>query len=99
MESDLVGVLADLQLDEAQAIVAHRLADGGGPLGIGEDARRAIVIVGQPFASSECPIPSCGGAIDEGARSVTGAGPFGRDAMATMGLAKRWIASTGQVAP
>ena len=60
MESDLVGGHADLQGDEALAIVTHRLADG--------------------------------------VRSFTGAGPFGKDATAVAEPAKRWIATTGQVA-
>ena len=60
MESDLVGGHADLQEDEALAIVAHRLPDGG--------------------------------------RGFTGAGPFGKDAMAAVEPTKGSIATTGRVA-
>jgi len=37
--------------------------------------------------------------LPDGARSFTGAGPFGKGAMAVVEPAKGWIATTGQVAP
>ena len=57
MESDLVGALADLKEDEALAMVQARLDAGDDPLGIFDDARRAMEIVGERFSASEYFIP------------------------------------------
>ena len=57
MEQDLVAALADLKEDEALAIVRERLEAGGDPLGIFDDAKRAMEIVGQRFSDSEYFIP------------------------------------------
>jgi 5-methyltetrahydrofolate--homocysteine methyltransferase len=57
MAEDLVAVLADLKEKEAISIVKERLNAGENPLGILEDARKALEIVGERFASSEYFIP------------------------------------------
>src|SRR3972149_1816993 len=49
--------MADLKEDEALAIVGERLKAGADPLGILEDARRAMETVGKRFSSSEYFIP------------------------------------------
>jgi len=57
MAKDLVNTLADLKEQEAIKIVKDRLSAGEDPLKILEDARKAMEIVGQRFASSEYFIP------------------------------------------
>jgi len=57
MAADLVKTLADLKEKEAIAIVSKRLNAGENPLGILNDARKALEIVGKRFASSEYFIP------------------------------------------
>jgi len=57
MERDLVDALAELREDEALAIVRERLEAGADPLGIFDDAKRAMEIVGQRFSDSEYFIP------------------------------------------
>jgi len=57
MGDDLVGALADLREDEALALVKARLDAGDDPLGIFDDARRAMEIVGERFSASEYFIP------------------------------------------
>jgi len=57
MAKDLRNTLADLREKEALAIVQDRLNKGDDPLGILDDARRAMEIVGNRFASSEYFIP------------------------------------------
>jgi methanogenic corrinoid protein MtbC1 len=57
MAEDLVSMLADLREEEALKIVEGRLGAGGEPLKILEDARRAMEIVGERFASGEYFIP------------------------------------------
>jgi len=54
---DLTKAMADLKEDEALAIVGERLKAGADPLGILEDARRAMETVGKRFSSSEYFIP------------------------------------------
>ena len=57
MAKDLCNTLADLKEKEALAIVQSRLNTGDDPLGILDDARRAMEIVGKRFANSEYFIP------------------------------------------
>ncbi len=57
MAEDLVAVLADLKEKEAVSIVKERLNAGENPLSILEDARKALEIVGERFASSQYFIP------------------------------------------
>lgn len=57
MAKDLRKTLADLKEDEALAIVQERLNTGADPLGILDDARRAMEIVGERFSKSEYFIP------------------------------------------
>jgi len=57
MAGDLCSTLADLKEKEALAIVQDRLNAGDDPLGILNDARRGMEIVGKRFAASEYFIP------------------------------------------
>ncbi len=57
MADDLVEALSDLREDDALALVKTRLDAGENPLGIFDDARRAMEIVGQRFSASEYFIP------------------------------------------
>jgi methanogenic corrinoid protein MtbC1 len=57
MAKDLVRTLADLKEQEAIKIVEDRLRASEDPLKILEDARKAMEIVGQRFASGEYFIP------------------------------------------
>jgi 5-methyltetrahydrofolate--homocysteine methyltransferase len=57
MATDLVSALADLKEKEALQIVQERLKAGDDPLGILNDARRAVEIVGKRFSDSEYFIP------------------------------------------
>ncbi len=57
MAKDLCKTLADLKEDEALAIVEERLKAGGDPMGILNDASRAMEIVGTRFSKSEYFIP------------------------------------------
>jgi 5-methyltetrahydrofolate--homocysteine methyltransferase len=57
MAKDLVNALADLKEKEALEIVQERLKTGDDPLGILNDARRALEIVGKRFSDSEYFIP------------------------------------------
>jgi len=57
MAKDLVNALADLKEQEVIKIVANRLSAKEDPLRILGDARKAMEIVGQRFASSEYFIP------------------------------------------
>jgi methanogenic corrinoid protein MtbC1 len=57
MAKDLVNTLADLKEQEVIKIVKDRLSAGEDPLKILGDARKAMEIVGQRFASSEYFIP------------------------------------------
>ncbi len=57
MAEDLVSALADLEEKEAGKIVEDRLNAGEDPLKILDDARRALEIVGERFASGEYFIP------------------------------------------
>jgi len=57
MAKDLVNTLADLKEQEVINIVENRLNAKEDPLKILEDARKAMEIVGQRFASSEYFIP------------------------------------------
>ena len=57
MAQDLVGALSDLQEQEVLRIVHDRLNAGGEPLGILEDATRAMEIVGKRFADQEYFLP------------------------------------------
>jgi 5-methyltetrahydrofolate--homocysteine methyltransferase len=57
MAKDLVKALADLKEKEALQIVQDRLKAGDDPLGILNDARRAVEIVGKRFSDSEYFIP------------------------------------------
>jgi 5-methyltetrahydrofolate--homocysteine methyltransferase len=56
-QGDLVDALAELREDEALAIVRTRLEAGSDPLGIFDDAKRAMEIVGQRFSDQEYFIP------------------------------------------
>ena len=53
MAGDLVSTLADLKEKEVLKIVGDRLGAGEEPLKIMDDARRAMVIVGERFADGE----------------------------------------------
>jgi len=57
MADDLVTTLADLKEKEALEIVQNRLDAGDDPLGILDDARRAMETVGKRFENSEYFIP------------------------------------------
>jgi methanogenic corrinoid protein MtbC1 len=57
MAKDLVKALADLKEEEALQIVQERLNAGDDPLGILNDARRAVEIVGKRFSNGEYFIP------------------------------------------
>ncbi len=57
MADDLVTILADLKEKEALEIVQKRLDAGDDPLGILDDARRAMETVGKRFENSEYFIP------------------------------------------
>ena len=57
MAGDLLNALSDLKEKEALAIVQERLNKGDDPIGILDDARRGMEIVGNRFASSEYFIP------------------------------------------
>jgi len=57
MAKDLVKALADLEEKEALEIVQERLKAGDDPLGILNDARRAVEIVGKRFSDCEYFIP------------------------------------------
>lgn len=57
MTEDLLNTLADLKEKEALEIVKKRLDAGDNPMGILEDARKAMEIVGKRFADSEYFIP------------------------------------------
>lgn len=57
MSGDLVGALTDLKEKEALEIVLDRLAARDDPIGILDDARHAMEIVGKRFASGEYFIP------------------------------------------
>src|SRR4030043_1024454 len=57
MAKDLVKALADLKEKEALQIVQDRLKAGDDPLGILNDARRAVEIVGKRFSDCEYFIP------------------------------------------
>ncbi|HEY32863.1 MAG TPA: methionine synthase [Dehalococcoidia bacterium] len=57
MAEDLIGTLADLEEKEALEIVNRRLSAGEAPLGILDDGRRAMEIVGKRFADGEYFIP------------------------------------------
>jgi len=57
MENPFITALADLEEDQALEIVQQRLDAGDDPLGIFDDARRAMEIVGERFAAQEYFIP------------------------------------------
>ncbi len=57
MAKDLAKALADLKEDEALSIVEERLKSGGDPMGILNDAGRAMKTVGARFSKSEYFIP------------------------------------------
>lgn len=57
MPGDLVSALADLKEKEAMEIVQDRLSAGDDPVGILDDARRAMETVGKRFESGEYFIP------------------------------------------
>jgi trimethylamine corrinoid protein len=55
--ADLATLLADLKEDEAIKLTKDRLAKGENPLGILEDSRKGMEMVGKRFASGEYFIP------------------------------------------
>ena len=57
MAGDLVNTLADLKEQEALKIVEERLNTDENPMAILDDARKALEIVGERFASSQYFIP------------------------------------------
>jgi 5-methyltetrahydrofolate--homocysteine methyltransferase len=57
MSKDLCSILADLNEEEVLEIVGSRLDAGDDPLGILDDARRAMEVVGNRFAEGEYFIP------------------------------------------
>jgi methanogenic corrinoid protein MtbC1 len=57
MAGDLLNLLADLKEKEALEVVQKRLDSGDDPMGILDDARKAMEIVGKRFADSEYFIP------------------------------------------
>ncbi len=57
MAKDLVKTLADLKEKESLEIVENRLKAGDAPLGILDDARRALEIVGKRFSDCQYFIP------------------------------------------
>jgi 5-methyltetrahydrofolate--homocysteine methyltransferase len=57
MSGDLLNTLANLEEEKALEIVKKRLDDGEDPMGILDDARGAMELVGKRFASGEYFIP------------------------------------------
>ena len=57
MAGDLCNTLADLKEQEALAIVQKRLGAGDDPMGILDDARRGMEVVGKRFADGKYFIP------------------------------------------
>ncbi len=57
MATDLATLLADLKEEEAIKVTKERLASGSDPLGILEDSRKGMEMVGKRFASGEYFIP------------------------------------------
>jgi len=57
MAEDLVGKLVELKEEEALQIVRKRLDEGEDPMKILDDAREALVIVGQRYSDGEYFIP------------------------------------------
>jgi len=74
VDSALVTALADLEEEQALAIVRQRLDARDDPLELFEDTRRAMEIVGARFAEREYFIPEL----------------VGTDAMSAVDLAKAW---------
>lgn len=57
MDAKLIEMMADLKEDEVLALVKGKIAGGGDPMGILDDARSAMELVGKRFESSEYFIP------------------------------------------
>jgi methanogenic corrinoid protein MtbC1 len=57
MNAKLIEMMADLKEDEVLALVKEKIAGGGDPMGILDDARSAMELVGKRFESSEYFIP------------------------------------------
>jgi len=57
MDAKLIEMMADLKEDEVLALVKEKIAGGGDPMGILDDARAAMEVVGKRFESSEYFIP------------------------------------------
>jgi methanogenic corrinoid protein MtbC1 len=57
MDAKLIEMMADLKEDEVLALVKEKIAGGGDPMGILDDARSAMELVGKRFESSEYFIP------------------------------------------
>jgi 5-methyltetrahydrofolate--homocysteine methyltransferase len=72
MAEKLVDLLSDLKEKEALEIVQNRLSAGEDPLGILEDARRAMEVVGKRFETGEYFIPDLvySGKILEGVSDI-----------------------------
>ena len=56
-DANLVQLMTDLQEEEVLALVKEKIAGGGDPMGILDDARSAMEVVGKRFESSEYFIP------------------------------------------
>jgi 5-methyltetrahydrofolate--homocysteine methyltransferase len=57
MDAKLIEMMADLKEDEVLALVKEKIAGCGDPMGILDDARSAMELVGKRFESSEYFIP------------------------------------------
>jgi methanogenic corrinoid protein MtbC1 len=82
MDSALVTALADLEEEQALAIVQQRLHAGDDSLALFEDTRRAMAIVGGRVAEGEYFTPEL----------------VGTDAMSAVNLAKGWLPAEGAAA-
>jgi methanogenic corrinoid protein MtbC1 len=57
MSQELVNLVVDMQEDEAVKLAEKLLKEGADPLGLLDDCRTALGIIGDKFASGECFVP------------------------------------------
>jgi methanogenic corrinoid protein MtbC1 len=57
MSQELVNLVVDMQEDEAVKLAEKLLNEGADPLGLLDDCRTALGIIGERFASGECFVP------------------------------------------
>ena len=57
MTDELIQAIVDLREDDALAIAGRLLAEGAGPVGILDDCKRAMEVIGERFACGEAFIP------------------------------------------